>query len=118
MKGSWDMTTVFQKGLNHLYAPGRTGSAQASWGSVPGGAGAGGKRTVPLRPRWRAAGVLSWSRSLGVLGGRGTPQSAWEQGLLGDRAAWPRSRPCLLLMLPPSWALLVSAASLYLQLTP
>ena len=45
MKGSWDVTTIFQKGLNHLHAPGRMGSAVASWGCVPGGVGAG--RKIP-----------------------------------------------------------------------
>lgn len=95
MKGSWDVTTIFQKGLNHLHAPGRMGSAVASWGCVPGGVGAGRKRTVPERPRWWAAGVLSWSRSPGVSGGRGNPSvpvgtgTAWGQGRLAAVLPWP-----------------------------
>lgn len=108
MKGSWDVTTVFQEGLNHLHAP-EDGVRSGLAGPCARGAGAGGKRTVPARPWWRAAAVLSWSRSLGVLGGRGNlsvPVGTWGQGLLGDRASLaalpPQPAPCAASLLGPA----------------
>lgn len=75
----------------------------AWWGCMPGGAGAGRKRTVPERPQWQEADVLSWSRSLGVLGGMGNPAvpvgtgTAWGQGSLAAVLPWPApSAPSLL----------------------
>lgn len=107
------MTTVFQKGLNHLHAPGRTCLAQASWGS--GGPGWGrscGEEDGAFEASVAGGWYPELSRSPGV-------RREWNlsvpvgTGLLGDRAAWPRSRLCSLCCLL-SKAPLVSAASLYL----
>lgn len=113
MKGPWDVTTVFQEGLNHLHAPEdgvRSGLAgPCAHGAGARGAGAGRRRTVPARPWWQVAAILSWSRSLGVLGGRGNlsvPVGTWGQGLLGDRASLavlpPQPASCAASLLGPA----------------